>query len=134
MRHKIEILATIALLTALTGQCLAQAQDLLNDSAYQYYSQCRSVAIEQSNNRGTVTDVGCTLYSVGLFDGLDFANQIVHRRTGRYLYAEPDQASYGQKMLIVIKYLENNPKELNNGTTAVAINALTKAYPPKDAR
>jgi hypothetical protein len=120
----LKILASIALLAALASPCLAQ--DTIGSSAYKYYTVCSAPT--------GLNDALCVNYSVGLFNGLQVFNDFYYEQTGRDFYSLPDNVTYGQMMLIVLKYMADNPQRLNERTAALAGTALMKAYPPKGAR
>lgn len=46
-------------------------------------------------------------------------------------YCMPDSVTNGQMVRIVVKYLKDNPKLLNNGRTGLVWSALRDAYPCK---
>jgi hypothetical protein len=44
----------------------------------------------------------------------------------------PRKVSIGELRAIVIKYLDEHPKELHNGAAGIVLNAVYKAYPCKE--
>jgi hypothetical protein len=130
---KIEILAGIALLAALVSPCLAA--NGIEDSAYGYYSKCHLADISDGDSlTEQIQLMDCVSYSKGLLEGIALVNDISYGQTGHYIFAPQPEATVGQQMMIVIKYMADNPTELSMKTSQVAMRALIKAYPAKWSR
>ena len=45
------------------------------------------------------------------------------------LYCEPDDATFGQFMVVIMKYLRDNPAELHQPFVRLAVDALAATWP-----
>ena len=63
----------------------------------------------------------------GLFNGFRGYEAVSHVS----LFAAPDELTMGQVEKIAVKYMNDNPKRLNEPTAILVLAALIDAYPPK---
>jgi hypothetical protein len=73
-----------------------------------------------------------TELSIGYDIGMIFGNQILHDGAGQPLYCTPEGVTLGQKVDVVVAYLEENPSRRHERTSALALTAFKKAWPCKE--
>ena len=76
--------------------------------SYEYYKQCSAEK-----------EYYCAYYSMGVFEGAAMANIVAEKTTGHLLYVETENTTVGPKMMVVLKWMANNPTKLNHPTSAV---------------
>lgn len=122
---KITICITIFLLYCMPGISTAEGTtgtELLN--------QCKD-AVNFMDNRGpTNFKVGqCLGYLNGLTEATNY-NRKDNIRNVPY-FCLPNDVTIGQEVMIVVKYLENNPEKLHEPSFSLVMKALKDAFPCK---
>jgi hypothetical protein len=75
-----------------------------------------------------VDQVRCTVYYIGVTEGLLMENIAVHYYTGAYLFCPPNTSSEAYAR-IMIQYVEAHPEQWHTGAGPMALNALKQAFP-----
>ena len=74
----------------------------------------------------------CTGYIVGLKDGVDVmvaVNNKSHGAADKGLICLPEDATLGQEVRIVLKYIRANPEKAHMPTSVLATKALKEVFP-----
>jgi Ssp1 endopeptidase immunity protein Rap1a len=77
--------------------------------------------------KGSSAGVACEGYLRGFIDSHGMESSM----TGDYLYCLPPGTSTAQVVLVVVKYLEDNPTKLHQPRAPLVARALTQAFPCK---
>lgn len=124
---------------------------LSSTSVSAYYSDVRGVELlERCSKVVTLlndeknmdsSDYGDTRWCMGFIDGvsqMEIKDAVIikdyegdkSRDLRKYLdYCDPKDVTLGQDVMIVVKYLQNNPERLNHLGAALVIEALNRAFP-----
>ena len=117
------IASTMVLAAALTGIARAADTDDWLGDVRQLLPACKAAEYpDQIHSLLIAFKAGACM---GLVDGL-----LIMLRSHN-LVCPPDSVDYDQAMRVVIAYVEAHPTELQNGTRALAVQALRDAWPCK---
>jgi hypothetical protein len=93
-------------------------------SGNDYLRSCEALT---HNEDFSVQDVQCRIYTQGVVEGLT-AYQVQARSK---LFDAPPHLNVSQVEKIIVKYMNDHPKNLNITTSQLILWALMDAYPPK---
>lgn len=122
-------MAAAVALVGLLGSGSAQASDLKYDGN-ELLSQCQQyLKVANSEKNYDVLAVGmCAGFVGGVNSTVLFYSDVLKKDEK---YCMPDNVTNAQMVRIVVKYLKDNPKLLNEGRTSLVWSALIDAYPCK---
>ncbi|MFL1524111.1 Rap1a/Tai family immunity protein [Pseudomonas sp. O230] len=118
-----------AVLVGMMANGGAQASDLKYDGN-ELLAQCQQyLKVADSERNYDVLAVGiCGGFIGGVNSTVFFYSDVLKKDVK---YCMPDSVTNGQMVRIVVKYLKDNPKRLNEGRTELVWNAFMDAYPCK---
>lgn len=93
-------------------------------------AQCQSYIklIDGETNYNTIEAGACGGFVQGVSSTIDFYSEALKKNEK---YCSPDGVTWSQLVRVVVKYLRDNPKTLNDNKTVLAWRALRDAYPCK---
>jgi hypothetical protein len=118
-------MASAALLWGVLSGTLANAQN----SAMSMKAGCEEFANKGSNTNPTL--IFNSGYCVGIIEGLMQKAQTPAGVQVGLPICGPATSTVGQAVLVVIKYMNDNPQELHESFMKVALHALVKTWPCK---
>jgi hypothetical protein len=118
-----------AMLVLLGGLALAPSANAQGPSALKYKSGCEDAANPGRNKNPTPVEINNAGYCTGLVTGLmTKANSPSGVPVGSAI-CEPSGVTVRQAILVVIKYMNDNPQQLHEPLYKVALLALANAWP-----
>lgn len=121
-------LVTVALVgVVLNGSSFAVNAAEIRSDGNELLSACKQF-IKEEGDFDAFHAGKCTGLVRGVSDTVFFYRSILKKDE---MFCEPDSITNGQRARIVVKYLEDNPKLLNQRDVALVWRALMDAYPCK---
>lgn len=112
--------------TVASSSFIANAVELRNDGN-ELLDACKEfIAGANDRNFNAFKGGKCVSYVRGVSDTVFFYRSVLKKDER---FCEPAGVTNGQRVRIVVKYLEDNPKMLNRSDMVLIWNALMDAYP-----
>lgn len=110
---------------ALAGSCfLVNAAQIRNDGN-ELLNDCKQF-LKEGSDFNAFEAGKCTGFVKGVSNTVYFYNSVLKKDE---MFCEPSGVTNGQRARIVVKYLEDNPKLLNEPDIVLTWKALMDAYP-----
>ena len=110
----------------------AQAE-LPEDSGNALMRQC--AAIDKDHAQRTSQEfedtMVCLTYVSAFVQGMEYGVELAGTKVSGRPFCLPDRVEHGQTVRIVLKYIQDHPKESQKATPFLIVLALHKAYPCK---
>ena len=117
-----------------SGYALITSKDLLDYCTTYVQVRDHTYTGKEDNETGVETGI-CLAYVVGVINMDTFVAESnkkeVQTETGGWALCLPDDVTGDQSADAVLKYLHDNPAEVNTPTAAMVVKALRSAYPCK---
>jgi hypothetical protein len=116
-------------LAGMLGSGAAMAADLRYDGN-ELLGQCQEYikAADKEKNYSVYDVAMCAGYTQGVVNAVYFYSDTLKKDEK---FCMPETVTNGQVVRIVVKYLKDNPKDLNEGRMSLVWSALMDAYPCK---
>jgi hypothetical protein len=112
-------------LPIMTAVAQTQGADAISKSGNDYLSACET---QIHSSQASAQSLVCTTWIHGVINGL--AAYFIESRTK--LFEIPTGTTTEQCEKIVVKYMNDHPKDLNKKTATLILRAFMDAYPPKN--